>query len=185
MISLVCGYKKTGKDALCKMFNKLEPFKWIVYRRPGSDTVFTIKPVTRIGFADALQKEVNKMLDISESDIIDYRSFKETIIKDNKTYRDLLIEHAAFRRNQNIDYWVENTIDWENISDNIMITDWRYPNELEYLQRIQRVPNIITIRLFRSSIPIPPDNIISEHQLDNIMTNFVLVSDTETIETKK
>lgn len=179
MIRLVCGYKRTGKDTLVKMFNQEEDFNWVVYHNPETKSHFKIEPVKRVGFADKLREEVNLILDISEE--IDYDTFKETVVRDNKTYRDFLIEHAAYRRGQNIDYWVERAAKWnklnnninENTEEHIMITDWRYPNESEYLRKSGL--DVITIRVFRSEVPVPPDNIISEHQLDNMDTDFLLV----------
>lgn len=62
-----------------------------------------------------------------------------------------------------------------------MITDWRYPNELEYLKKYKN-HKITTIRLFRSDIPIPSTETISEHQLDDMSTDFILVPKTNSEE---
>jgi len=176
MIRLVCGYKRTGKDTLVKMFNGTEDFKWIVYKHPTNTNHFHIEPTERVGFADKLRTEVDVMLKL-DTQSVDYDTYKEVVVKDGKTYRDFLIDHAAVRRAENIDYWVSRAKNWDELySDNkIMITDWRYPNELTYLKQFDNL-NVVTIRLFRSDVPIPPDDMISEHQLDKISTDYLLVN---------
>ncbi len=156
------------------MFTGEENFRWVVYKNQRNEKHFVIESVDRVGFADKLREEVNAILNISDS--IDYDTFKNTIIQEGKTYRDFLIDHAAHRRGQNLDYWVARALDWDSLNedDRIMITDWRYPNELSYLRSYPRL-EIITIRLFRSQVPIPLNNVISEHQLDPIVTDFLLV----------
>jgi len=168
---LVCGYRRTGKDTLVKMFNGELPFNWIIYRDPDSEKCLDVKPVRRIGFADKLRQEVNQLLNLTDN--FDYETFKETIVSDGKTYRDFLIDHGGFRRSQDVNYWVKQVLPM--VTDESMITDWRFVNELLYLQT--NLVTITTIRLFRSEVPIPPMNIDSEHNLDNTVTDFLLVTD--------
>lgn len=197
MINLITGYKRTGKDTLVKMLNGDEPFNWIIYKSSSNfnEKHFVIEPSERIGFADKLRSEVDTILNMDTTSI-DYNVLKELIIKDGKTYRDFLIEHGALRRNEDINYWVSRAINWDNFSqqnkisersekynileksETISITDWRYPNELDYISQYKNL-NITTIRLYRSNIPVPPDDIISEHQLDNVSTDFLLVPNEE------
>ena len=187
MIQMVCGYKRTGKDCLLRMFNNELPFQWLVY---GKNKQFQIHKSNRVSFADNLKKEVNYIYKIQPTG--DPDEFKEKVVYGDKTYRDLLILHAEYRRNQDINYWVKNATNWntinfgnttnlnntkilDNTNTNIMITDWRYINEFEWLKKY----NPITIRVFRSKVPIPPNNVISEHQLDNVLTDFLLVPNQE------
>ena len=181
MITLICGYKRTGKDTLVKMCNGDEEFKWVVYKNPNSDDIFHIRPTRRLAFAYKLRLEVSILLGIDES--IDYDTFKEVIVKDGKTYRDFLIEHAALRRSEDIDYWVRKAVDWDNLSsdDRISVTDWRYPNELDYIRQYEHL-NVTTVRVYRSDVPVPSDEDISEHQLDNIITDFLLVTSDDEFE---
>lgn len=172
MIRLVCGYRRTGKDTLVKMFNHQEPFKWLVYRSPHNVKPWSITTVKRVSFADNLRSEVNNIYDMEKYKNYDYDELKSVKVLGDKTYRDLLIEHAALRRDQNIDYWVASAADWDNLSDDVMVTDWRYPNEFAYLS----LHHPITIRLYRSDISIPDESMISEHQLDNVLTDFLLVN---------
>lgn len=168
MIHLVCGYKRTGKDTLVKMFNNEELFNWVVYSKGEP---LNIIRVDRVGFADKLREEVNQVLNIRED--IDYDTFKEVVVQDGKTYRDILIEYAAYRRNQDPDYWVKQVLHKFEPNKNYMVTDWRYPNEVTCLRQMGFVT---TIRVYRSEVPTPPPEVISEHALDNESTDFLLIS---------
>ncbi len=181
MITLIAGYLRTGKDTLVKMFNGEETFNWIVYKHPQNDKHFVMKKVKRVGFADKLRVELDTILGIDES--IDYDTYKETIIKDGKTYRDFLREHAKLRRDEDVNYWVKRATEWDKIcsDDKIAVTDWRYTNELEYISNFRNL-ELTTIRLYRSDIQIPSKDIISEHDLDNILTDFLLVTSSEEFE---
>lgn len=171
MLRMVCGYRRTGKDTLLEMFNNQRPFQWLVY---GNKKKFEINTVERISFADNLRKEVDYIYQIQPHG--DYSQFKETVVYGDKTYRDLLIRHAEYRREQDVNYWVKNATDWKKIqTKNIMITDWRYLNELNWVNKY----NPETIRLFRSDVPIPEHDVSSEHQLDSLVTDFLLVPNKE------
>jgi len=181
-VYLVCGYRRTGKDTLVKMFNKELEFNWLVY----SDTSYKLEceNVIRVGFADKLREEVNQILNLSDN--FDYDTFKETIVQNGQTYRDILIQHGGLRRSQDIDYWVKQIIPRiQNTKENIMITDWRFRNELICLERNLEELNqnkytvLKTIRVFRSEVPIPPYEVDSEHNLDKTLTDFLLVTSEE------
>jgi hypothetical protein len=58
-----------------------------------------------------------------------------------------------------------------------MITDWRFYNELDCM--LEEYPNLLTCRLFRSDVPIPPDNVVSEHSLKDYATTLLLIPDKE------
>ena len=168
---MVCGYRGTGKDTLCRMMNREEPFEWAVYS--DVQKTFDIIPVKRVGFADNLKSEVNTILGNEWDD-----SQKDRPIggdQASKTYRDVLIDHAAKRRDEDPEYWVKSACNWETLDENIMITDWRYPNELKYLLGLNFL--IRTIRVFRTEVPIPEEDV--EHHLNAFMTEYLLVPSTD------
>lgn len=175
VVYLVCGFRRTGKDYLVQILRGHKPFNWTVYRDSNNPSwrINKRKEVVRISFADKLREEVNQILKIKT--VEDYDSVKDQPIFDGRTYRDYLIEHALYRRNQDIDYWVKKAANWDRLNPdkNYIITDWRYPNEIEYLQT--RSIDLVTIRLYRSSIPIPPSDIPSEHSLDYQKTDYLFV----------
>ena len=186
------------------------PYNWIVYvpeLMVGKESPFTdIRPIRRLAFADVLKQEVKTKL-ISDKLIdhhFDHESYKDIPIilpaesKDqsvnklgsprksveqvtNKTFRDYCIERAEYVRETDPDYWARQVIDQVNQPGNVMITDWRYPNELCYYFNLQNITKkrVHTIRLFRSQIPIPNDDIMSEHSNDDVLTDYLLVTSTD------
>ncbi|CAH6421706.1 Hypothetical protein HVR_LOCUS1346, partial [uncultured virus] len=66
-----------------------------------------------------------------------------------------------------------------------VVTDWRYRNESRYLINklsnyeipAEQRSNILTVRLYRSEVPEPDANIDSEHDLDSVCTDFLLLRD--------
>jgi hypothetical protein len=84
------------------------------------------------------------------------------------TYRDVLIDIAADLRERDVDYFVRKAFqDYYDPNAINVITDWRYPNEFEYVKRTFTDVLIITASIFRSEAPIPDESIFSEHQLDD------------------
>jgi hypothetical protein len=186
-VSLICGYQKTGKDALFKLLNSEQNmedldfyhFKWRVYINSLNNS----KPlnclcgnVVRRSFADELKKEILEIYQIpivpdNEKDI---KQFKHYITGEIISLRDACIEWGAFRRTQNINYWAEKALS-NLLNDNVyIVTDWRFLNEKQYA-----ITNfdVETIRIYRSNVPIPNINIDSEHQLDTQLTDFLLIPD--------
>src|SRR4030042_3174435 len=103
LITLVCGYRRTGKDKLYDILtnNILEKdrFKWRVYKPSTSispDSKFDkFQKYKRIGFADALKREASleygipEHIDDNEKDIKQFQHYKsDTIV----SARDIYIE---------------------------------------------------------------------------------------------
>ncbi len=164
---LVCGYRRTGKDTLCKQFNNIIPFNWLVLG--NEHHIFNIKKVKRISFADILKQEVLKKLNLPLTTNVE--QIKDQPFKDNKTFRYFLIKEAAEKRSIDPNYYCKLALSNLDLNQSYMITDWRYPNEKIYARKIMK--NIITIRVFRKEVKI--SNNKSEHQLDKENTDFVLI----------
>lgn len=185
-ILLVCGYRGTGKDTLCQQFNGIRNFNWKVLGREHRSDKFIIKPVRRIAYADVLKKTVNKMLGIKEDinteplkemsllqieKIIGYELSKEH--NKDKTLREYYIQYATEKRKQDEDYWCSRVELGTELKDHVMITDWRYKNEYEYVRKYWKYDTMTTIRVFRKDVCIPEHE--SEHELDEIQTEYVLI----------
>lgn len=183
-IRLVCGYRRTGKDTLYRIFNGLSgmpsnmsggtnsnEYKWRIFKNPAVKTPFVVENVVRVSFADALKKEVVTLLKLPSS--FDTELYKDQPLGDGLTFRDHCIAVAADRRDEDPDYWVKTAFKGPVASQPTMVTDWRYPNEYTWLKK-QNL-DVVTIRLFRKEVPVPDDTIISEHSLDDIATDFLLV----------
>jgi hypothetical protein len=191
---MVAGYRGSGKDTLYKQLsdkNFKPEFNWKVYYNPNIDInklkiLYDLNnlQIIRISFADKLKEQVRKNL-INEKNIdetFDTEKYKDSPIScsssknnDNMTFRDYCIELAAKCRSNDIDHWCKLVYDniIENDDKNIMITDWRYENEYIFFEKLKQ---IISMRVYRSSIMIPDKNILSEHNLDNFVTDYLLVT---------
>ncbi len=157
--------------------------------------VFSSKNRERAAHADALKEEVHAMI---HDDNLSFISPSTDSRKDSEVYycsklnltgtlRDHYIEHGRRERLKDPDIWAKKTqetiekfIQSQNMADELIIDnpDWRFKNEFTYLSSSKMIddPAIITMRLFRAEVPIPNYDISSEHSLDNIETDFLLVT---------
>jgi hypothetical protein len=155
MVIVGCGYKKrVGKDTFCELVRKLYPHR----------------EIKRLAFADALKNEVYerllKPLDLEQS-ILDDPKVKDTI-------RPLMQGWGSLRREFfHPDYWIQIVFDKiksdSNNEDSIyIITDCRFPNEINYLKS----HGGITINIKRDSVYDPNETHISEIALDSYVDEF-------------
>jgi len=182
-VILVCGYSRTGKDVFFSILSNTifeSPiFKWRCYQHYTDNKKFPFNNIyVRKSFADELKKEVCSIYNIPL--FIDNKELKQFIHPHTKqvvSARDCYIEHALIRRTQDPLYWCKKIFNTSLIDQNItyVITDWRYENELSYIKT--HFKNITTIRLFRSNVPIPHQDIISEHNIDKYTTDFLLLTE--------
>lgn len=174
VIRMITGYKRTGKDTLAAQLNGTSriPFNWKVYRHRFVD--FPIDQVLgsgpRVAFADAIKKEAIEELNRAGI-YFDYEKYKDSYsfeyCGNPFTFRQFL--QIKSQRNDPY-HWCKKVI----IEPNSIITDWRSYHEYPYVAMFGPV---ITIRIFRSSVPIPSYTDISERSLDNEMTDYVLTDD--------
>jgi hypothetical protein len=137
----------------------------------------------RVAFADALKHVAIKDFKLPGT-FIDYEHVKDTMILPgtSTTLRQHYINVGASKRALNPDYWCEAALGHllyrENSADELLfVTDFRFTNELEYTKK--HAGSVQTARLFRSDVPVPPAGVESEHQLDGLLTDFLLVPSKE------
>jgi hypothetical protein len=178
-VVLLCGYRGTGKDTL---FTEWEQgrFPWKVYRNPSSEQpglTIPLSPV-RVAFADPLKQEVAERYGVPINAPKEAKLWVSEITGDLVSARDLYIAWGAYRRSQDPDYWCKKGAELVmKAPGTAVVTDWRFVNEGMYFDK--RFPDLITVRLFRSAVPIPPEDIESEHQLDGATTDYLLVTSQE------
>jgi len=183
---IVCGYRGTGKDVLCGQLSVDKrndiPFNWLIMRPPVEpESEFDIElfdtetPRTRVASADELKRQVMLSEGMNPEDYTE--ELKSQIIRDDKTFRDILIEVAMKKREEDPVYWIKNSFNTyvENNGDDqsYIVSDWRFPNELEHLRNMGQDP--ITVRVFRPSIK--RVDTVSETSLDDVTTDYVLFYD--------
>lgn len=183
-IILLCAYRRTGKDTLLKLissdiknFDNL--FHWDVYKSPSSTQNIPLHfPFQHISFAARLKDEASSHYGIPPvipDDQKDIKQFTHYKTGEIVSARDIYIEWAKIKRLEDPDYWCKLSVTDINNShdDYIIITDWRYINELSFISNLYS--DILTIRLYRSDVPMPPLDVESEHNLDNYSTDLLLL----------
>jgi len=96
----------------------------------------------RYAFADSLKKLVANEFNYPLEKLHTQEGKMEICKSDSlhRTYRQILIDEAL--RMRNIDagifakYCCQDILDLESIPDKIVITDWRYPNEIDIISRM-------------------------------------------------
>jgi hypothetical protein len=141
--------------------------------------------VTRVAFADILKREVHRTLNLAEHqrDPTWLEANKDTVLFEGKTLRQHYIDTAMAKREIDPIYWAraamkELTLTQTTEEEQVfVITDWRFPNEAEYINHVasRNGFGVITLRLFRPEVPIPPIDEISERALDSTSTYLLLV----------
>lgn len=174
-IIMVCGYKKTGKDTLYRrLCGDTSGWRWEVFSS-GSYWPLIDTPERR-AFATALREEVYQWagvpVDLPDSEK-DVKQYTHPDTREDVSARDLLITHGKYRRQQDIDYWCISAFP-SDVESDIVVTDWRFPNELEWCTNNLHV-NLYTARMFRADVDVPAYTIESEHALDDTLTDFLLL----------
>lgn len=183
-IYFLCAYSKTGKDSFYQYLSAKKSInhydKWVLYNNDYSKHFISDKKYIRLAFADELKKEVSTIYNIDLLiDDKDKKQFRHYLTNEIVSARDIYIEWATIRKKEDKYYWVKKLINkilnYINDDVNIIITDWRFIEELSYIK--QYFDNVYTVRLYRSEIAQPHSAIFSEHSLDNYLTDILLVSD--------
>lgn len=166
-----------------------------ILTKPGftdSQFYFIESKPFRIAMAEVVKEEIHSYFQLK---------FKtkelEEIAKDNlllfdeekskfRTLREYYIEHAMKMRFMDPDHWCKsawmhllmNDFEESDTSKDIVITDWRFPNERIFFETKGAS---LTYRIFREEADDENFFDISEHSLDNEITDFLVVCKLEDI----
>ena len=200
-IFAICGYRRSGKDYLASQITRGEISGWEVFegeprsREKLQNLLHASVPVYRESFAGPLKKEVATVVGLNLQELEERKedplpeSLRDALSSQYNlreytppTYRSILIEHGSNARARNPDHWVEALLATVNEhlkggSCIVLITDLRFTNELALLQKYCKEnsqSSLLTARVYRSCVPIPPSNIPSEHDLDTSLTDLLL-----------
>ena len=195
MIIQLIAYRGTGKDTLYNNITDPEHLGWKVYGPPQSKTL-KIATAYRVAYADKLKFIV---CDLLKLDKVENPSSVHPLIKptqvmtskewvtgghldllkdvspeeinlstlENKSVRRWLIDHGTYLKSiHGLNYFRDLIADEvSQIYDTVIITDTRYLYEM--------FPDTISVRLFRSDVPIPDISEHSERSLDTYQCSYV------------
>jgi phosphomevalonate kinase len=151
---LISGWKGNGKDFISNIIEKEYGYK--------KDKI-----------AKSLKEKVSEKYNIS-LELFESQEGKRTLFETGETYRELLVRHGEEMRIDDNSYWVKELV--ERTNGNIVISDWRFVEEYEYLKKTGS--NIVTIRVERFE-KIDTD-CKTEHSLDDFEFDYKIYNKTGT-----
>ena len=138
----------------------------------------------RFAFADSLKKMVSKEfncpLEMLHSQEGKLQVCETDLLK--RTYRQILIDEALRLRNMDAGVFAKHCCNEiigpnpEETPDKIVITDWRYPNEITILEDAFPGYKVIPVHIIRQGQLQSPVNDISEYQLDNRDNDYQIIN---------
>lgn len=172
---LVGARKRVGKDTASKHIVSL-------LEKAG-------RQVASTSFANELKLDVNKM---AQAVNLSINAFTEDAHEKEKIVRPLLIAYGMARRVLDQNYWVRKVVDFTveriddifaqpaNVTDDyafVVISDWRFPNELNHLRELGHTAVGITIRRPSVRNDIPEE--IENAPLCEAISEFTVLNDTD------
>jgi transcriptional regulator len=139
---LISGWKGNGKDYIGNIIEKEYGYK-------------------KEKIAKSLKDKVSNIYNIS-LELLESQEGKNTLFETGETYRELLIRHGEEIRIQDNYYWVKELVN--RTEGDIVISDWRFVEEYEYIKNTGS--NIITIRVERF------DRIDTDCKTENSLEDF-------------
>ena len=190
---LISGYRGSGKDSFYKNIIGQNDYKYFVFKNPESEYVVLedYEIITQIGLADAVKKLVNEELKIKfdleacphlELQAKNHLYFYDHSLNDYVPLRHYYIQKGMAMRDIDPDFWCiktlehlkEKYVNHETTNIHVFITDYRFYNEKEFFEKHGKV---ITYRIFRKEADNNDKSIISEHSLDECITDYLVLSD--------
>jgi hypothetical protein len=155
-IILLRGFSHSGKDYIGQILCETYEYK-------------------RFAFADSLKKIVAKEFGCPCEQLHTQEGKLLVCEKDplKRTYRQILIDEALRLRNIDTGVFAKHCCteiyDYkpEKVPKKVVITDWRYPNEIEILKKSFPGYTITPVHIKREGQTKSPVDDISEHQLDD------------------
>lgn len=164
-IIMLRGFSHSGKDFIGKILCEKYGYK-------------------RYAFADSLKKIVAKEFNCP-LEILHSQEGKLQICENDplkRTYRQILIDEALRLRNIDSSVFAKHCctqiygFNPEDIPERIVITDWRYPNELEILTKTFPDYLVIPVYIERQGQSESPVDDISEYQLSNRINDYTIIN---------
>jgi phosphomevalonate kinase len=157
IIILLRGFSHSGKDFVGNILSTQYGYK-------------------QFSFADSLKKIVAEKYNI-ELNLLYSQEGKKTIYN-NTTYRQLLIDEALILKEKDPDIFAKHCCkDINNTQHNmIVITDWRFYNELYVLKEYFTDAKIIPVHIIRTNQTKSPIDDISEYHLMDRKDDITIIN---------
>jgi hypothetical protein len=138
----------------------------------------------RFAFADSLKKMVQLDFKCSWEQLHTQEGKLQICENDSlkRTYRQILIDEALRLRNIDAGVFAKHCcteiygFNPEDVPEKIVITDWRYPNEITILEQAFPGYKITPVHIIREGQTKSPVDDISEHQLDDRCCDYQLIN---------
>jgi hypothetical protein len=190
-VVLLSGYRRHGKDTFFRhLAGEDNRFSYAPFDRDSVFFEFPRERYKRLAFADVLKWECAATLNMTLEEIelrkdeqipseIKYMFKCTTPANNPPTVRDVLIDHGAYCRSLNVNYFCEKVASQlkEDADCVTVITDFRYENEYNFLKSALDGTGrrVVAVSIFRYGVPIPDRKEVSEHQLDDFPFDLKIV----------
>jgi hypothetical protein len=164
MIILVSGWIKSGKDTFAELLQKEYNF-------------------TQVAFADSLKTYVASKYKIPVSWCYTHEGKDSIIKKVGMTVRQVLIKESERIKEINPFHWVNATIYSIRSCPNVVISDFRFPVEVNRLKQIFPERHIVTVRINRFEKALSAhftEHALDDYDFDIIVDNIGTPSEFET-----
>jgi hypothetical protein len=160
-IILLRGFSHSGKDFI-------------------GETLCTKYGYKRFAFADSLKKMVAQEFGCPIEQLHSQSGKLQVCQSDSaaRTFRQILIDEAFRLRNINPGVFVEHCCKeiLESGSKLVVITDWRYPNEIDIITKTFANAIVTPVRILRIGQDKSPVDDISEYQLQDRCTDYQIIN---------
>jgi hypothetical protein len=155
-ILFICGYAQSGKDTVATMCSCEYGFR-------------------RLAFADALKRACAAEHNLPLELFFDNATKDAPLVGSTKTPRDLVLAHAIVARARDMDVYskqIVTEIRWSQKPIPVVISDWRYLREYDFI--VSKFPDahIMRVRVVRDGVV--PSSDPSEHDLDDTPMDAVI-----------
>jgi len=144
------------------------------YAQSGKDTVAASCKFRRLAFADELKRTCATAHNLNLELFFDNATKDTPLIGRTETPRDLVLAHARVARAQDLDVYSKQIVSKIRSSQQqpVVISDWRYLREYEYIVSQFPDAHILRVRVVRDGIV--PSSDPSEHDLDDAEMDAVI-----------
>ncbi len=160
-VFLVHSYRGHGKDSFC-----LNPEKFEVISSRDGDGILSFSKIKKYAFADAVKEEVFPFL-------FPGKEVSSISRKEKEEKRNEIKIYAEEKKEKDVYHWVKIVVEKILSSggeEEVIISDWRFPCEREYLLSLGW--EVKSVRVISLRAPIPPEK--EEHYLDEVEDDIVV-----------